>query len=251
MDLLEDSIEEDSIDEDSIEEDSIEEDEKENSEEHTNNEVEKEDKDKNNENEDQDEDENIEDYQNEVKFKKKKLSFEKVKKFNEEQERKGVIYLSRIPPYMKPTKMRYLMEQFGPVGKLYLAMEKPEIQKKRKKFGGNKNKSYTEGWVEFLDKRIAKQVALSLNNTLIGGPKNNYYRDDIWNMKYLSKFKWNDLTDKIAYDRMVRNKKLRQEIISRKKELEEYKRRVEQQKLGMKIEERKTARKLKLEKNTV
>jgi len=234
-----------------MEEDSLEEDEEqENSEESTK--VENEDEDQNNEDEDQnneDEDQNEdEEDQKEMKFKKKKLSFEKVKKFNEEQERKGVIYLSRVPPYMKPTKMRYLMEQFGPVGKLYLAMEKPEIQKKRKKFGGNKNKSYTEGWVEFLDKRIAKQVALSLNNTLIGGPKNNYYRDDIWNMKYLSKFKWNDLTDKIAYDRMVRNKKLRQEIISRKKELEEYKRRVEQQKLGMKIEERKTARKLKLEK---
>ena len=52
----------------------------------------------------------------------------------------------------------------------------PEIRKKRKKAGGNSKKSFTEGWVEFQDKKVAKLVALSLNNTPIGGKKRNYYR---------------------------------------------------------------------------
>jgi ESF2/ABP1 family protein len=45
------------------------------------------------------------------------------------------------------------------------------------------------GWIEFADKKIAKQVAESLNNTAIGGKKGDFYHDDIWNLKYLKKFK--------------------------------------------------------------
>jgi len=43
--------------------------------------------------------------------------------------------------------------------------------------------------VEFRDKKVAKSVAQSLNNTQIGGRKGDYYHDDIWNLKYLKKFK--------------------------------------------------------------
>ena len=44
-------------------------------------------------------------------------------------------------------------------------------QQKRKNRGGNKKKRYTEGWVEFKKRKIARRVAESLNNTPIGGPK--------------------------------------------------------------------------------
>lgn len=42
------------------------------------------------------------------------------------------------------------------------------VRKKRKKHGGSGRKLFTEGWIEFKDKCIAKAVAQSLNNTLIG-----------------------------------------------------------------------------------
>ena len=42
------------------------------------------------------------------------------------------------------------------------------IQQKRRRFGGNKKVMFTEGWVEFRDKRIAKRVAETLNTTRIG-----------------------------------------------------------------------------------
>jgi hypothetical protein len=35
---------------------------------------------------------------------------------------------------------------------------------------GNRKQKYVEGWVEFADKRKAKRIALSLNNTPIGAP---------------------------------------------------------------------------------
>ena len=52
--------------------------------------------------------------------------------------------------------------------------------------------------MEFHDKRVAKTVALMLNNTPIGGKKRSYYHDDLWNIKYLSKFRWTHLTEKIG-----------------------------------------------------
>ncbi len=46
------------------------------------------------------------------------------------------------------------------------------------------------GWIEFADKKVAKRVAESLNNTPIGGKKGDFYHDDIWNLKYLKGFKY-------------------------------------------------------------
>ena len=46
------------------------------------------------------------------------------------------------------------------------------MRKKRKKHGGSGRKLFIEGWIEFKDKRVAKAVALSLNNTTIGNDIN-------------------------------------------------------------------------------
>ncbi len=35
----------------------------------------------------------------------------------------GVIYLSRIPPYMQPRKVRHIFSQFGEVGRIFLQPE--------------------------------------------------------------------------------------------------------------------------------
>ena len=79
------------------------------------------------------------------------------------------------------------------------------VRQKRKKSGGNKKQNYTEGWVEFADKRIAKTVALMLNNNPVGGKKRSYYHDDLWNIKYLTKFKWSHITEKIGKSNYVIN----------------------------------------------
>jgi len=41
-------------------------------------------------------------------------------------------------------------------------------RKFRAKTGGNKRRSYTEGWMEFNDKKKAKYVAAAFNNQKIG-----------------------------------------------------------------------------------
>lgn len=35
----------------------------------------------------------------------------------------GIVYLSRIPPFMKPHKVRHLLSQYGSVGRIYLQPE--------------------------------------------------------------------------------------------------------------------------------
>jgi len=171
----------------------------------------------------------------------------KKKKSDSTEDKRGIIYLSRIPPYMKIPKLRHTMSQFGDVERIYLKPEEYTSFQKRKKHGGNKKMKYTEGWIEFKKKKMAKLVAMSLNNTPMGGPKSYYYRDDIWNIKYLSKFKWFNLTEKMVYAKAVRSKRLRMGISQNKRIGEEYMKKTELTKTAQKIKERKEGKKLKKE----
>lgn len=53
----------------------------------------------------------------------KPLTPEALAAFKAAKEKTGVIYISRIPPGMRPTKVRHLMSQYGEVGKVYLQQE--------------------------------------------------------------------------------------------------------------------------------
>ena len=53
----------------------------------------------------------------------KPLTREALAAFRAAQENAGVIYISRIPPGMQPTKIRHLMSQYGEVGRVYLQKE--------------------------------------------------------------------------------------------------------------------------------
>lgn len=119
----------------------------------------------------------------------------------EVKQKKGVCYLSRVPPFMNADKLRMLLDPRFELGKIYLEPEAEHITNTRRKTGGNRKVNFIEGWIEFLSKKEAKLAALALNGQLIGGKKrNNKYHDDTWNIKYLKGFKWHHLTEKLAYD---------------------------------------------------
>ncbi|KAF5102173.1 hypothetical protein D0Z03_000458 [Geotrichum reessii] len=181
--------------------------------------------------------------------KKKKvtpLTPEEVEKANERVKKTGLVYLSKIPPFMKPVKMRQILSRFGEVNRIFLVPEDPKVYQKRVKFGGNKKKNYVEGWAEFVKKSHAKLAAETLNGNIIGGKKGNYYHDDILNVKYLHKFKWHNLTDQIAYEKQVRQAKLRAEIAQATRENKAFIQNVERAKM---VEGIKTKRKEKNQKN--
>ena len=96
------------------------------------------------------------------------LSSKSLAAASEEHARRGLCYLSRLPPFMKPAKLRHLLSQHGEVLRIYLAAEEAAARTRRKRAGGNSGKKFHEGWVEFADKKVARRVAESLNGTQMG-----------------------------------------------------------------------------------
>ena len=126
--------------------------------------------------------------------------------------RSGVVYISRIPPFMRPGKLRTLLEPYGKINRTYLTPEDPLSHTRRVRGGGNKRRSFVDGWVEFVRKKDAKRCVDLLNAQTIGGKKGSYYRDDIWSMVYLRGFKWHNLAEQIATENAERASRMRAEL---------------------------------------
>jgi ESF2/ABP1 family protein len=134
------------------------------------------------------------------------------------KDKSGVIYLSRVPPFMKPTVLRSLLTPYGAVGKIFLTPEPAASRTQRLRGGGTKRKLYLDGWVEFLHKRDAKFVADNLNAQTMGGKKRGRWHDEVWNIKYLTGIKWNHLVETIQNENAERAARLRVEISRGKSE---------------------------------
>ncbi|KAL1191487.1 hypothetical protein V5N11_002313 [Cardamine amara subsp. amara] len=148
--------------------------------------------------------------------KKKKLK-EKLLKEASKADNRGVCYLSRIPPHMDHVRLRQILSQYGELGRIYLAPENPEAQVHRKKAGGFRGQLFSEGWVEFSKKSVAKRVADMLNGEQIGGKKE---------------------VIKIAYKSAVREQKLNMVLSAAKREKDFYLSKVEKSRAMTEIDTR-------------
>ncbi|WIA17620.1 hypothetical protein OEZ85_014430 [Tetradesmus obliquus] len=184
--------------------------------------------------------------QQQPKQRKKKqnklLTEEKLRRLKEQHDRRGIVYLSRLPPHMKPAKLRQLLGQYGELGRIYCTPEHKGAQQQRKKKGGNSGKNFTEGWVEFEDKAVAKHVAASLNGQQIGGRRRSAYHYDLWTLKYLPKFKWDHLTEEINYEKAIREQRMAQELAAAKRERDFYLSRVDRSKAMAAMEARRAGK---------
>ncbi|KAL2103440.1 hypothetical protein ACEWY4_000308 [Coilia grayii] len=133
----------------------------------------------------------------------------------------GIVYIGHIPPRLRPRYLRTMLSAYGEIGRIFLMPESRAVRRKKKK-SGSKASSFTEGWVEFRDKRIAKRVALTLNNTPIGNHKRSTFAADLWAMKYLHRFNWCHLSERLAYEQTVYHQRMRTEIAQAKKETSFY-----------------------------
>ncbi|XP_023013730.2 uncharacterized protein [Leptinotarsa decemlineata] len=132
--------------------------------------------------------------------------------------KKGIIYLSSIPPYMNVSLIKEVFSKFGTVGRIYLQLADKDMKDTKKEKSKRKKVSkFTEGWVEFERKSVAKKVVALLNNTQVSNRKKSKQYDHIWSMKYLSRFKWTHLHERLAYEKAARRQKLRAEIQLAKK----------------------------------
>lgn len=157
--------------------------------------------------------------------------------------KKGIIYISNIPKHMNVTRIREFLGEYGNIGRVYLQPEKLPGGKLRKRnmyyiyvlyilyfppFAGDDKKKkkkrkpfarhFTEGWVEFESKRVAKQIVPLLNNKQISTRKKSQFFDYLWSMKYLPRFKWCHLTERMNYEQAVHKQRLMTEVSQARKE---------------------------------
>ncbi|KAJ2807697.1 RNA-binding ATPase activator esf2 [Coemansia guatemalensis] len=161
---------------------------------------------------------------------KQLLSEKEVRQAQKRERKSGVVYMSRVPPYMKPIKVRHMLEKYAQIGRIYLIEESEKRRTRRVKGGGNRRRQFEEGWIEFKNKKYAKAVASMLNNTKMGGKKHGFYHDDLWNLKYLPKFKWRHLVEQLASEKAAREQRLQTETNQARRELDAYMKNVDRAK---------------------
>ena len=150
--------------------------------------------------------ESIEDI-NEAFIKKEPNDELTVEELREKIRRSGVLYMSRVPIGMKIIDIRKLLDDYG-IQRCYFVPFKKKLQN----VDGKRVQAYKEGWIEFEDKIYAKLAEYQLNGKPIGGNKKCVYRDELWNLKYLHKFKWNDLVESMTMEKKIQEKELNVEI---------------------------------------
>jgi len=137
------------------------------------------------------------------------------------KQKPGIVYLSSVPTGYNVSQTTAFFSEFGKVGRIFLQPDKTD------KKTGKYQRVFSEGWVEFLSKKVAKSVAASLNTIPVGGKRRSKSHDELWNIKYLPRFKWIHLSERLAYEAAVRQQRMRTEISQVKREAEHFKESVE------------------------
>ncbi|XP_049533163.1 activator of basal transcription 1 [Anopheles darlingi] len=131
----------------------------------------------------------------------------------------GIIYISSVPKHMNVTILRELLDPYGEVGRIYMQpARKGNTVRKRTAKGKRAMLQYTEAWVEFARRRIAKAVVQLLNAKPISTSRKSVFCDILWSMKYLPHFQWMQLSERLAYEKAVARQKLRTEVAQARKE---------------------------------
>ncbi|TYI75258.1 hypothetical protein E1A91_D07G262000v1 [Gossypium mustelinum] len=159
---------------------------------------------------DDNDDDGFEDENNIPNSQNKKRKKKKLLNEGGDADNRGVCYLSRVPPHMDHVKLRQLLSQYGEILRIYLTPSghQPQVKGKRPRPSKVQEQEFSEGWVEFARKGIAKRVANMLNG------------------------------EQIAYKSAIREQKLALEISAAKRERDFYLSKVDQSRKLSSIEER-------------
>ncbi|MCJ1427355.1 RNA-binding ATPase activator esf2 [Sticta canariensis] len=152
----------------------------------------------------------------------------------------GVVYLSRIPPFMRPPTLRRLLSLHGTILRIFLTPEPHSTYLARRSMGGNKKRSFIDGWVEFSRRKDARVCAEAINAQTIGG--RGWYGDDLWNVRYLKGFTWDDLMAGVRREEREREERVRVGLSREGRERAGFLRGVERGKIEERRKEKSKAR---------
>jgi len=156
---------------------------------------------------------------------KKKLKqgiSEKLEAWTKKLKRRGVVFMSAVPPMMSPMALRDYVEPWGEIVRVYMKPEDEAVARRRKKFNRDTRKRFVEGWIEFADKRVAKAFVHHCHGQTMKGKRKSRFYHDNWCLKYLKGFKWTQLKEEISYQKAIRDKKMAQEMAQVNREAKYY-----------------------------
>lgn len=138
----------------------------------------------------------------------------------------GVIYLSRVPPGLELTALRALLSGVGRVGRVWLRPVEGTIGGVSGAGVGGKgvrkrrrNTAFRDGWVEFLRRNDARRAVVLLNGQpMRGAKKRGKWSNDLWAIKYLRGFTWDDLSREVFGSRRERQLKVREQVAAARRE---------------------------------
>ncbi|KAI0566174.1 activator of basal transcription 1 [Gracilaria domingensis] len=121
------------------------------------------------------------------------------RKLKSKKAKRGVIYLSRLPPNIEITSVRTLLSRMGTITNMWLRPETREQQKQRLSLGGSRRRTtFRDGWVEYSSRRDARETVQLLNGRpMTGAKRKGRWANDLWCMKFLPGFEWRHLTAEI------------------------------------------------------
>ncbi|PXF47150.1 Pre-rRNA-processing protein ESF2 [Gracilariopsis chorda] len=133
--------------------------------------------------------------------------------------KRGVVYLSRLPPNIEITSVRNLLSRTGRITNLWLRPETREQQKQRMSLGGSRRRTtFRDGWVEYSSRNDARETVALLNGRPMAGLKRKgRWANDLWCMKFLPAFEWRHLTAEVFGGR-ERILKVREEMAAARQE---------------------------------
>lgn len=132
------------------------------------------------------------------------------KKKKSENER-GVIYFSSIPRNMRPAEIRLHFNKFGEIMRMKFI---PFPKKERRPGGPLLPLQFKEGWIEFSRMEDAVKAAQSMNATPVECKRVRKCYGQLWTVKFLESFSFDDLADIREGERRLR----RMEEVNAKKE---------------------------------
>lgn len=132
----------------------------------------------------------------------------------------GVVYVSRVPPGMDVGALRSLLGRAGKIGRVWLRPESSEMRKERKALGSSRGRGeFMDGWVEFPKRHDAKRVVALLNRRPMAGAKRRgRWADDLWNLKLLRGYTWNDLVEETCSGTRERTLRVKAEVAAARRE---------------------------------
>merc|ERR1712087_215645 len=127
------------------------------------------------------------------------------------------IYISRVPFGSTSAQLRKIFSEMGKDGK--------EDKEKRihKKWSMG-----VEAWIEFAERRVARNVAELLHETRVPRKylKNRHAQGHIWNIRYLRGFGWHHLKEYKQTVRALQRKKLEMKVADAQRQASYFERQV-------------------------